>query len=127
VFDLLLVVVLGLLLYAISARDSASPPGMFDRVQLALVVSAMLIDAIVLFAIVSRITEWGFTPNKTAALGENLILLTNLAWSAWLLLQFIRGRMRFAALERWQTGYVSVYAVWAWTVVLVFPLAFEFA
>jgi hypothetical protein len=35
--------------------------------------------------------------------------------------------MRFAALERWQTGYVSVYAVWAWTVVLVFPLAFEFA
>jgi hypothetical protein len=127
VFDLLLVVVLGLLLYAISARDSASPPGMFDRVQLALVVSAMLIDAIVLFAIVSRITEWGFTPNKTAALGENLILLTNLAWSAWLLLQFIRGRMRFTALERWQTGYVSVYAVWAWTVVLVFPLAFEFA
>jgi hypothetical protein len=127
VFDLLLVVVLGLLLYAISARDSASPPGVFDRVQLALVVSAMLIDAIVLFAIVSRITEWGFTPNKTAALGENLILLTNLAWSAWLLLQFLRGRTRFAALERWQTGYVSVYAVWAWTVVLVFPLVFEFA
>jgi hypothetical protein len=127
VFDLLLVVVLGLLLYAISARDSATPPRVFDRVQLALVVSAMLIDAIVLFAIVSRITEWGFTPNKTAALGENLILLTNLAWSAWLLLQFIRGRMRFAALERWQTGYVSVYAVWVWTVVLVFPLVFEFA
>ena len=127
VFDLLLVVVLGLLFYAISARDSASPPRVFDRVQLALVVSALLIDAIVLFAIVSRITEWGFTPNKTAALGENLILLTNLAWSAWLLLQFIRGRMRFAALERWQTGYVSVYAVWAWTVVLVFPLVFEFA
>jgi hypothetical protein len=127
VFDLLLVVVLGLLLYAISARDSASPPRVFDRVQLALVVSAMLIDAIVLFAIVSRITEWGFTPNKTAALGENLILLTNLAWSAWLLLQFVRGRMRFAALERWQTAYVSVYAVWTWTVVLVFPLVFEFA
>lgn len=127
VFDLLLVVVLGLLLYAISARDSASPPMVFDRVQLALVVSALLIDAVVLFAIVSRITEWGFTPNKTAALGENLILLTNLAWSAWLLLKFIRGRTRFAALERWQTGYVSVYAVWAWTVVLAFPLIFEFA
>ncbi|HEX5995328.1 MAG TPA: permease prefix domain 1-containing protein [Jiangellales bacterium] len=127
VFDLLLVVVLGLLLYAISARDSESPPTTFDRVQLALVISALVIDAIVLFAIVSRITEWGFTANKTAALGENLILLTNLAWSAWLLLQFVRRRMRFAALERWQTAYLSVYAVWAWTVVLVFPLVFEFA
>jgi hypothetical protein len=127
VFDLLLVVVLGLLLYAISARDPLSRPGTFDRVQLALVLSALLIDIVVLFAIVSRITEWGFTPNKTAALGENLILLANLAWSAWLLLQFVRGRERFAALERWQTGYVSVYAVWAWTVVLLFPLIFEFA
>ena len=127
VFDLLLVVVLGLLLYAISARDSESPPMTFDRVQLALVLSALVIDATVLFAIVSRITEFGFTANKTAALGENLILLTNLAWSAWLLLQFVRRRMRFTALERWQTAYLSVYAVWAWTVVLVFPLVFEFA
>jgi uncharacterized protein YjiS (DUF1127 family) len=126
-FDLLLVVVLGLLLYAISARDPAAPPGLFDNVQLALVVSALIIDAMVLLAITGRITEWGFTANKTAALGENVILLTNLAWSAWLFFGFIRGRMPFARLERWQTGYLSVYAVWAWTVVLAFPLLFDFA
>ncbi len=126
-FDLLLVVVLGLLLYAISARDPAAPPGLFDRLQLALVVSALIIDVMVLLAITGRITEWGFSPNKTAALGENVILLTNLAWSAWLYFGFLRGRMPFARLERWQTRYVIVYAVWAWTVVLAFPLAFDFA
>jgi hypothetical protein len=126
-FDLLLVVVLGLLLYAISARDLTARPGLFDRLQLALVVTALIIDVLVLLAITSRITEWGFTPNRTAALGENLILLTNLAWSAWLFVGFLRGRMPFARLERWQTRYLIVYAVWAWTVVLAFPPLFDFA
>ncbi|MEO3746402.1 permease prefix domain 1-containing protein [Plantactinospora sp. B5E13] len=125
-FDLLLVVVLGLLLYALSARDPGARPGLFDRLQLALVVSALVIDVLVLVAITGRITEWGFSPNKTAALGENLILLTNLAWSAWLFLGFVRGRMPFGRLEQWQTRYILVYAVWAWFVVLAFPLVFSF-
>lgn len=126
-FDLLLVIVLGLLLYAISARDLTARPGTFDRLQLALVISALIIDVMVLLAITGRITEWGFSPNKTAALGENVILLANLVWSAWLFLGFVRGRLPFARLEHWQTSYVMVYAVWAWTVVLVFPPVFAFA
>jgi hypothetical protein len=126
-FDLLLVVVLGLLLYAISARDLAARPGLFDSLQLGLVVSALIIDIMVLLAITGRITEWGFSPNKTAALGENVILLTNLAWSAWLFLGFLRSRMPFARLEHWQTRYMIVYALWAWTVVLAFPVVFGFA
>jgi hypothetical protein len=125
-FDLLLVVVLGLLLYGISARDLTDRPGLFERLQLALVVSALIIDVMVLVAITARITEWGFSPNKTAALGENVILFANLAWSAWLFLGFLRGRMPFARLERWQTRYIIVYAVWAWAVVLAFPLVFDF-
>jgi hypothetical protein len=125
-FDLLLVVVLGLLLYSISARDPLAPPGLFDKLQLALVVSALAIDVLVLLAITGRIAEYGTTPNKAAALGENVILLANLAWSAWLLLRFIRRRTPFAALERWQTGYLPVYAAWAWIVVLVFPPLFGY-
>jgi hypothetical protein len=125
-FDLLLVVVLGLLLYSISARDPLAPRGLFDKLQLALVVSALIIDVLVLVEITGRITEFGTTPNKAAALGENVILLANLAWSAWLVLGFLRRRTPFAALERWQTGYLPVYAVWAWIVVLVFPPVFNY-
>jgi hypothetical protein len=127
-FNLLLVVVLGLLLYSLSARDPLAPPGPFDKLQLALVVSALAIDALVLREIIGRITdEYGSTPNRAAALGENVILLVNLAWSAWLLLTFVRRRTPFAALERWQTGYLPVYAAWAWIVVLAFPPLFSFA
>ncbi len=88
-FDLLLVVVLALLLYSISARDPSAPPGVFDVVQVVLVVSALLADAVALWAIAARITEFGFTPNRVAALGENVILLVNLAWSAVLYIRFL--------------------------------------
>lgn len=125
-FDLLLVVVLGLLLYAISARDPDAPPNAFDVLQVVLVVSALLADAVALWAIGARITEFGFTPNRVAALGENVILLINLAWSAVLSVRFLRGRGSFARLEKWQTDYVPVYAVWAAVVVVAFPPLFGF-
>jgi len=123
-FDLLLVVVLGLLLYSISARDPQSPPSVFDVLQVVLLVSALLVDAVALWAIAARISEFGFTPNRVAALGENVILLVNLAWSAALYLRFLRRRGAFSALERWQTDYLPVYAVWAALVAIAFPPLF---
>lgn len=125
-FDLLLVLVLGLLLYSLSARDAQSPPRAFDVVQVVLVVCALLADAVALWAIAARITEFGFTPNRVAALGENLILLVNLAWSAVLYIRFLRGRGSFPDLERWQTGYLPLYAMWAAIVVIVFPPVFRY-
>lgn len=126
-FDLLLVVVLGLLLYSVSARDPQSPPNAFDILQVILVIAALLADAAALWAIAARISEFGFSPNKVAALGENIVLLVNLAWSAVLYLRFLTRRSPFAALERWQTGYLPVYAAWAAIVVIVFPPLFGYA
>jgi hypothetical protein len=125
-FDLLLVVVLGLLLYSLSARDPRSPPGAFDVVQVVLLISALLADAVAMWAIVRRISEFGFSPNRVAALGENVILLVNLVWSAVLYIRFLRGRGSFSSLERWQTDYVPVYALWAALVVIVFPPVFGY-
>ena len=125
-FDLLLAVVLGLLLYAVSARDPQAPPDAFDALQLLLVVSALVVDGVALAAIAGRISEFGLSPNRVAALGENLILLVNLAWSAWLYARFLGGRGSFSDLERWQTDYLPVYAVWAGFVVVAFPPLFGF-
>jgi hypothetical protein len=125
-FDLLLVVVLGLLLYSLSARDSGAPPDAFDLVQVVLVISVLLADAVALWAIAARISELGFTPNRVAALGENVILLVNLAWSAMLYIRFLLGRGSFLSLERWQTAYLSVYVVWAAIVVIAFPPVFGY-
>ena len=125
-FDLLLTVVVGLVLYAASARDPQAPPDFFDGLQLALVVSALVIDGVALYAIAARISEFGFTPNRVAALGENIILLVNLTWSAWLYARFLCHRSSFAVLERWQMAYLPVFSAWAAVVVLVFPPLFGY-
>ena len=125
-FDLLLVLVVGLVLYAASARDPEVPPDFFDGLQLLLVISALVVDAVALAAIAARISEFGFTPNRVAALGENLILLANLAWSAWLYARFLGERGSFAVLERWQVAYLPVYSGWAAFVIVVFPPVFGY-
>jgi len=127
-FNAVLVVVLGLILYSISARDALARPGIFDRLQFALLLSALAIDLLVLISVASRTTDaFGYTPNRVAALGENAVLLGNLLWSAVLLGGFLVGRALFSRLERWQTSYLPVYAAWAWAVVLVFPPLFNYA
>ena len=77
-----------------------------------------MVDAVALAAVAARISELGFTPNRVAALGENLILLINLAvsrpalgenlillinlaGSAWLYALFLRGGRAFGGLENW--------------------------
>ncbi|MEX1157571.1 MAG: permease prefix domain 1-containing protein [Thermomicrobiales bacterium] len=125
-FDLLLVLVLALLLYSVSARDPLASPDIFDVMQVVLVVSALLANAVALWAIAARITEFGFSPNRVAGLGVNVLLLVNLAWSAVLYIRFLRGRGSFTRLERWQTDYLPVYAGWAAIVVIAFPPLFGF-
>ena len=126
IFDALLVVVLALVLYGMSAREPSASPQWMDWIQLIAVASALLLDLMVLGAMIARIGDLGFTPNRTAAVGLNLVLLVNLAGAAWLSVRFLRGRARFHQLERWQTTYLPVFALWAAAVVVILPPVFGF-
>ena len=48
------------------------------------VVSALVADGVALAAIAVRKSEFGFTANRVAVLGENLLLFVNWAGPAWL-------------------------------------------
>jgi hypothetical protein len=126
VFDALLVVVLGLVLYGMSARDPSTSPDWMDRIQLLAVVSALVLDLMVLGTMIARIGDLGFSPNRATALGLNLVLLVNLAGAAWLSARFLTRRSTLHRLERWQTTYLPVFALWAATVVVVLPPLFAF-
>jgi hypothetical protein len=126
VCDALLVVVLALVLYGMSARDPSTSPGWMDRIQLVAVAGALVLDVMVLGAMIARIGDLGFTPNRTAALGLNLVLLVNLAGAAWLSVRFLTGHSTLHRLERWQTAYLPVLALWAGAVVVVLPPLFAF-
>ena len=98
-----------------------------DRIQLVAVVSALALDVMVLGAMIARIGDLGFSPNRTAALGLNLVLLVNLAGAAVLSARFLARRSTLHRLERWQTTYLPVFAVWAAAVVVILPPLFSFA
>jgi hypothetical protein len=125
--DLVLILVLGLVVYAISARRPAAPIGVLDHLRLVLVVAALLADALMLATMLSRIAQFGWSPNKVAALGLNVVLLVNLARSAQLDLRLVRGRSRADSLGAWQTRYLPVFGAWAMGVMAVLPPAFAFA
>ena len=124
--DVVLLLVLGLLLYALSARNPFARVDAFDRMQLVLVVLALLVDVLMLSVMLTRIADGGLTPNKVFALGLNLVLAVNLTWAAWLSWGFVRARRPFADIERWQMAYLPVFAAWAAVVVLAFPPLFGF-
>jgi hypothetical protein len=125
-FDALLLVVLALVLYGMSARDPSTSPGWMDGIQLVAVLSALVLDLMVLGTMIARIGDVGFTPNRTAALGLNLVLLVNLAGAALLSARFLTRRSTLHRLERWQTTYLPVFALWAATVVVILPPVFTF-
>ncbi len=125
-FDVMLVLVLGLVLYVISARGSRESAGFFDYMNFALIAAALIIDVIALSAIIFRLSSFGASHNKIAALGENIVLLVNLAGPAFLYVRFFLKKIRFKSLEAWQTAYLPVYAGWAAVVIFLFPLIFGF-
>lgn len=126
-FDALLLVVLALVLYGISAPMSQRWDRVLQIIRLVAVVAAIILDLLVLVAMFARIGEYGFTANRVAALGLNLILLANLAASAWLTVRALTTRSPAGRLERWQTGYLFVFAGWAALMVLALPPVFGFA
>lgn len=127
ILDALMIVVVGLVLYGISARDPAAPAGWMDRTQLVAVLGALALDGMVLASMFARIADLGLTPNRIAALGLNFVLLANLAGAAWWSVQFLTGRASLHRLERWQTSYIPVFAIWAAIVVVALPPMFAFA
>lgn len=127
VFYVLLALVLALVIHSVSARDPSAPRGVFDLLQLLLVVAALLVDLLVLGAVAGRLSDFGATPNRIAAVGVSFVLMVNFAWSAWLHLGYWRGRRSFAAIARWQTAYAPVYAIWPAVVVVALPPVFGFA
>jgi hypothetical protein len=127
VFDVLLLVVVGLVVYGISARDTTRSARAMHAIRLVAVVSAIFLDVLVLVSMFGRIGELGFTANRVAALGLNIILLVNLVVTAWLIGRVLARRALPVRLEQWQVGYLPVFAAWVVLVVLVVPPLFGFA
>ena len=126
-FDLLLALVVGLVLYAASARDSAAHRPISSTGCSCCWWSAR-----------SPSMRWRWRPSPRASPSS---ASRRTAWRRWARISSCWSTSRdrpgstrascarrgsFAALERWQIAYLPVYSVWAAFVVVVFPPLFGF-
>ncbi|MFN4285512.1 MAG: hypothetical protein ACK4E8_06055 [Lacibacter sp.] len=125
-FNALLIGVMALIFFAAAeaTTDEKKQGGLWILLLLALVTIA--VNGVALSAIVFRIAEWGFTPNRTAVLGSNVFMLINLLLIARQLLRAVRTRNNGSGVYRVMAAYLPVYVAWAALVTFLFPVLFGF-
>lgn len=128
-FDVILAFVLALALYSMSASEHKKVTAGFplwDFLTLVLIVCAVLLDIIALWGILARLQAFGFSANRTAALGENLLLLGNLVLLSIGYGRYMAKKQPFQRIVELQMRFLPLYGIWAAVVVSIFPLLFGF-
>lgn len=123
-FNLLLLGVMAIIVFAIS-ETSRNKKQQFSKIVLMLMaVAALIINTVALSAIIYRLGEYGFTPNRTAVLGSNLLLFIHLIWISISLFKTIFQKKGIEVVEHTVSWYLPVYSIWTIFVVFFFPLIF---
>jgi hypothetical protein len=123
IFNLLLLGVMAIIVFSLSEIDKANI-GKLNMIMLfCLAVLTLVIDLFALSAIISRLSE-GFTPNRTAVLLSNILVLINLLLILPdLFLAGFKGKSTDRA-EKIITAYLPVYLLYTVVVIFIFPLIF---
>ena len=124
IFNLLLVGVMALIVFSVSETASGSRQRFNEMTLLLLSVVTLLVNLVALSAIVYRLGEFGFTPNRTAVLGSNLLIFIHLAWIMIDLIKVNFGKADIKKVENTIATYLPVYAAWTIIVVFLFPIIF---
>lgn len=124
IFNLMLFGVTAIIVFSVSETSLFGRQRFMGAVLLALVVATFITDLIALSAIIYRLGEFGFSPNRTAVVGSNLLILGNLLLVAIDLyhVNFKNGKLN--RVETTVANYLPLYAAWAVIVVFLFPFIF---
>jgi hypothetical protein len=124
VFNLLLLGVMAIIVFSVS-ETSEGEKQKFSKLTLFLLsIITLIVDLIALSAIVYRLGEYGFSPNRTAVLGSNLLIFGNLVWIMIELFRVCCKGDDIKEVELIIARYLPVYALWTIFVTFGFPLIF---
>ncbi len=126
IFDVVLVIVLALVIYTISARRERNDYGFYDILNFLLITIALLVNSLALAGIISRLSDFGLSPNKLAAFGENILLLMNLGALGIFYLLFFFKKIVFHRIIWLQGLFLPLYFIWTYFVTIGFPFIFNF-
>jgi hypothetical protein len=125
-FNMLLIGVMGLVFFSVAESENEEKKNMGNWVLMLLSVVTVIVNGIALSAIAFRIAEWGFTPNRTAVLGINILMLIHLLMVSRNLIRTVQGKSQITEVGKTIVKYLPVYFIWTLLVVFLFPLIFGF-
>ncbi|MGE6400229.1 DUF4153 domain-containing protein [Bacillus cereus] len=125
VFNGILLGVLAVTIFSIIESDSDEKKNISDYINFALIVLALIIDSVALSAIVFRLSSYGITPNRLAALGVNILIWANLIWIMLSYMRFLQNKSGPSTIQDAVTKYLPVYGFWAAFVIFTFPIIFN--
>ncbi len=124
VFNAMLLGVMAIVVFAISGLSGDKRIRFSEWTLFALAIVTLIIDLVVLSAILYRLGEYGFTPNRTAALVTNMLIFGNLILiTKDLYLVNFKSRS-VQQVEQTISNYLPWYAIWVAVVVFGFPVIF---
>lgn len=123
-FNLLLIGVMALIFFSIAENSQGKNQASQNWLLLLLALATLLVNAVALSAIIFRINEWGFTPNRTAILGINILMMVHLIWVGKDLFLTVRSRKSIDQVGQTISNFLPAYLVWAGFVTFLFPVVF---
>ncbi|KPQ09118.1 MAG: heme handling protein Hhp [Algoriphagus marincola HL-49] len=123
-FNLLLIGVMALIFFSIAENSQGKIQVSQNWLLLLLALATLLVNAVALSAIIFRINEWGFTPNRTAILGINILMMVHLIWVGKNLLLTVRSKKSTEQVGQTISNFLPAYLVWAGLVAFLFPIVF---
>ncbi|MBF7097565.1 DUF4153 domain-containing protein [Alkalibacter mobilis] len=123
-FNIILLIVLAIIIFSITEVGTGNKKT-FDIINIALIVTALLIDSVALAAIIFRLTSYGITPNRIAVLGINILIWSNLLLIVKAYANYVRNKIEQEKIQAAVTKFLPVYGIWAAFVTFVFPLLFS--
>ena len=125
-FNVLLMGVMALILFSIAEAGKATKNKFSLVILFGLSALTLIVNAIALSAIVYRINEFGFSANRIAVLGGNLLIFINIVLVSHklFLTSFKNGTIE--EIEESIAGYLPIYAIWTGLITFLVPLLFQF-
>jgi len=121
-FNVMLLAVMALIIFSISEISTNNKQKFNKIVLFTLAVVTLIVNLVALSAIVYRLSEYGFSPNRIAVLGTNLVIFGNLILITIDLFMAIFRQAEIHRVELTISKYLPVYAIWTFIVTFGFPV-----
>jgi len=124
VFNLMLLGVMAIIVFSVSETSNNKKQRFNEMILFILSIVTLIIDLVAISAIIYRLGEFGFTPNRTAVLGSNLLIFGNLILIMLDLYRVNFNNLEISKVELRIGKYLPIYILWTIFVVFVFPFIF---